>query len=228
MSTKEKIIKHRRKLNLIFRTVGNTFIILAIFFLAMGFWPYIGSEFRYNWNQLVGQRYAVAGDPIQAAGSPLGAIVTAPAPISITPVNTEFSIIIPKIDVNSPIVQEVDAGNYNDYIAALKKGVAHARGTVFPGQDGNSFIFAHSSLNFWDQARYNAVFMLLRKLEVGDQIVTYYHGQRYDYYVTDKVVVEANDVRYLTPSAEGRQLTLQTCDPPGINLRRLIVVAKAR
>jgi sortase A len=227
MSTKNKLIKHRRLVNVLFRTVGNTFVILALIFLAMGFWPYLESEFKYNWNQLIGQRYFVSGDRVVESKSPLGAILAAPPPISITPVNTDFAIIIPKIDVNTNVVQEVNAGNYDEYIQALKKGAAHAKGTVFPGQPGNSFIFAHSTLNFWDQARYNAVFMLLRKVEKGDRIVTYYKGQRFDYIVTDKMILEASDVRYLTPYADGRQLTLQTCDPPGTTLRRLVIVARA-
>lgn len=227
MMKQDRIIQHRKALNLVFRTVGNTFIILALFFLAMGFWPYLESEFRYNLNQLVGQKFYLAGDPSSASRSPLGAVLSAPAPISITPINTDFSIIIPRIEVNSAVIQEVNAGNYDEYIDALKRGAAHAKGTVFPGQEGNSFIFAHSTLNFWDQARYNAVFMLLRKLEIGDQIVTFYQGKRFDYFVTEKLILEASDVRFLTPFADGKQLTLQTCDPPGTTLRRLLIVAKA-
>lgn len=194
----------------------------------MGFWPYLEAEFLYNWNQIVGQQYYVKGDSVSVAtGSPLGAIVNSPPPISIEPVNTEFSIIIPKLNVNAAVIQEVNAANYNEYIEALQKGAAHAKGTVYPGQEGNSFIFAHSTLNFWDQTRFNAVFMLLRKLEPGDRVVTFYKGQRQDYIVTDKKVVEASDVSSLTPFAEGKQLTLQTCDPPGTTLRRLVVTAKA-
>lgn len=228
MSKKELIFKHRRSINLFFRTLGNTFIILSLIFLVMGFWPYLESEFTYNWNQLVGQKFAVAGDTVSSSSSPLGAVIATPPPIFITPTNTDFSIIIPKIDVNSAIIQEVDAGNYNEYMKALVKGAAHAKGTVYPGQEGNSFIFAHSSLNFWEIARYNAIFTLLRKMEVGDQIVTFYKGQRFDYFVTEKRSLDPGDVSLLDPKADGRQLTLQTCDPPGTTLRRLVVIAKMR
>lgn len=228
MDTTNQVIKHRQLVNLIFRTIGNTLIILAIFFLTLGFWPYLDAEFSYDWNQLVGQRFLIAGDKAVATGSPLGAIVSAPPPISITPTNTDFAIIIPKINVNSPVVANVNPADYNEYIQALTKGVAHAKGSVFPGQDGNSYIFAHSTLNFWDIGRYDAVFTLLGKLDTGDLIVLYYQGQRYDYYVTQKKIVDANDVSDLTNFAQGKQLTLQTCDPPGLNLRRLLVVAKMR
>lgn len=225
--SKEIIIKNRKVVNVALRTVGNTFIILAFFFLAMGFWPYLESEFSYSWNQLVGQKYILEGDQVASTSSPLGAIVSAPPPISITPVNTDFSIIIPKINVNSAIVQDVDAANESEYFKALEKGTAHAKGTVYPGQEGNSFIFAHSTLNFWEAGRYKAIFTLLRKLEIGDRVITFYQGQRYDYRVTGKKVVEASDVSDLTPAFSGKRLTLQTCDPPGTTLKRLIVIAEA-
>lgn len=228
MDTTRQVIKHKRSINLVLRTIGNTLIIIAIFFLALGFWPYIDSEFNYDWNQLVGQRFLIAGDKATVSSSPLGAIVSAPPPISITPSNTDFTIIIPKINVNSPVVANVDPTNYNEYMQALNKGVAHAKGSVYPGQEGNSYIFAHSTLNFWDIGRYDAVFTLLGKLDQGDLIVLFYHGQRYDYYVTLKKTVDANDVSDLTAYAQGKQLTLQTCDPPGLNLRRLLVIAKER
>lgn len=224
--SKKIIIKNRKLLNVALRTVGNTFIILAIFFLAMGFWPYLESEFSYSWSQLVGQRYVLEGDQVGQVSSPLGAIVNAPPPISIVPESTDFGVIIPKLNVNTTVVQDVNAAIEKEYFSALEKGAAHARGTVFPGQDGNSFIFAHSTLNFWDVGRYKAVFTLLRKLEPGDRIITFYQGQRYDYQVKEKKIVDANDISDLTPTASGKRLTLQTCDPPGTTLKRLIVIAE--
>jgi len=228
MTNKETLVQNKQTINLVFRTIGNTFIILALLFLFLGFWPYLQAEFGYNWNQLIGQQFIVGGDKVNAGSSPLGAIVKSPPPISITPISTDFAVIIPKIDVNTLVSQDVDASDYNAYMTALTKGAAHAKGTVYPGQDGNSYIFAHSTLNFWDAARYNAVFTLLRKMEPGDLIVTFYKGKRYDYVVTEKLILPPDDVRFLTAKADGKQLTLQTCDPPGINLNRLLVIAKIR
>ena len=115
-------------------------------------------------------------------------------------------------------------------MAALKKGAAHAAGTADPGDEtkanNNVFIFAHSTLNIWDVPKYNAIFILLRELEKGDRVSTFYQGRRYDYEVFDKKVVEATDVKYLTEPSKDPILTLQTCDPPGTQLRRLIVTAK--
>ena len=219
MDKKEILLRHKRKVNLVFRTVGNSLIILSLFFLSLGFWPYISAEIKYNWNQLTGQKYVVSGDSTAHASS-------SPPPIPITPINNNFAIVIPKIDVNANVTANVDPTSYRAYASALAKGAAHARGTVLPGQEGNSYIFAHSSLNFWDIYRYNSVFTLLRKLEPGDLVAVFYQGHRYDYVVTSKKIIPPTDTSVLTPKAEGKQLTLQTCDPPGLNLNRLVVIAK--
>ena len=223
---KKRVIKHRRLINIIVRTIANTLIILSVILLGVGIWPYLQSEISYDWGRLIGQVYYVGGDKPTQVSSPLGSIITAPPPLQITPVSTDFGIIIPKIDVNASVHGDVDVTNQAAYFEALKHGAAHAKGTVYPGQNGNSFIFAHSTLNFWDIARYQAVFTLLRKLEPGDRIITFYKGQRYDYIVKEKKIVDPTDVSSLSPVADGRQLTLQTCDPPGTSLKRLLVIAK--
>lgn len=221
MDKKELLVKHKRNINLLIRTIGNSLIILSLFFLSLGFWPYVSAEIKYNWDQFRGQKYVVKGDSTASAKS-------GPLPIPITPVNNEFAIVIPKIDVNANVTPDVDPTSYNAYAKALAKGAAHARGTVYPGQSGNSYIFAHSSLNFWDIYRYNSVFTLLRKVEVGDLVAVFYKGKRYDYTVVSKSIVPPTDTSLLTSKADGKQLTLQTCDPPGLNLNRLIVVAREK
>ena len=225
-----KIKTYKKRINLILRTFGNTLIILSVFFLFLGFWPYLKAETIYEWDQLVGQKFYVQGDAttLPKGSSPLGSVITAPPPIAVTPINTTFSIIIPAINVNAYVTPNIDPNNVQQYEQALTKGAAQARGTVYPGQQGNSYIFAHSSTNFWDIAHYNSVFTLLRNVNVGDLIVTFYNGKRYDYYVTQKIIISPSSVSYLTPVAQGRQLTLQTCDPPGINLNRLLIIAKMR
>ena len=124
----------------------------------------------------------------------------------------------------------VNSWNYTEYINALRTGVAHAKGTAYPGsknaKNNNVFLFAHSAINPLQARAYNSVFYLLRKLKKGDRIITFYKDKRYDYEVTDSKVVEATDVRYLTEPSKEPILTLQTCDPPGSSLRRLIVTAR--
>lgn len=144
------------------------------------------------------------------------------------PVDTEFGIVIPKIFANSKVIDKVDPYNAAIYQKALTKGVAHASGTAYPGHVGNTFIFAHSSADWFTANRYNSVFYLLYKLEKKDKIEMYYKGKKYIYEVTSKKYVEPNDVSYLSSySSENTSvLTLMTCWPPGTTLKRLIIQAK--
>lgn len=213
------------------RTIANTLIISGVLFAFISFWPFISAELKYWWDDFRGAQYVIAGDQVEAQKkSGFAGLLKAPPPIQVVPVDTNFGLIIEKIDVNSPVVANVNSGVYNEYIAALSKGVAHARGTAVPGsknaENNNVFLFAHSAINPIRAKRYNSVFYLLRKLEVGDRVVTFYQGKRYDYIVFDKRVVQATDTQYLTDNSKDPILTLQTCDPPGSSLRRLIVTAK--
>ncbi len=214
------------------RTAANSLIILGVVFAFVSFWPFVSQELKFWLNDLRGVEYVIAGDEVAAAQRSQNAlpIVNTPKPISIQPENTDFGIVIEKIEVNAPVVKNVDSSNYNEYINALRSGVAHAQGTAVPGSttaaNNNVFLFAHSAINPIEARRYNSVFYLLRKLEKGDRVVTFYKGKRYDYEVFDKRVVEADDVQYLTNQSKDPILTLQTCDPPGSSLRRLIVTAK--
>lgn len=141
-------------------------------------------------------------------------------------VNSYFSIVIPKINAASNIVANVDPSEESQYLEALKKGVAHAKGTNFPGQEGTIFLFSHSTDLPINIARYNAVFYLLRKLEVGDKIIVFFADQKYEYEVENKLVISPKDTSWLTENTKGERLVLQTCDPPGTAWRRLLVIAK--
>lgn len=211
------------------RTSANTFLTLGLILTILALWPLVKSEVSYQWGSLWGQSYVVSGGEAPKE-SGFATVLAQLPPIPITPVDTEFGIVIEKINVNAPVVLEVDSSNYNAYMEALKRGAAHAAGTAFPGSRGmennNVFIFAHSTLNPWEVAKYNAIFILLNKLEKDDRVVTFYKGKRFDYVVFDKRVVEANDVKYLTEPSKDPILTLQTCDPPGTQWRRMIVTAR--
>lgn len=144
----------------------------------------------------------------------------------LSPVSSQFGLVIPKIGANAPVLPNVDAGRSDVYLAALQKGVAHAFGTVFPGVTGNIFLFAHSTDSFWNVGRYNAIFFLLKELENGDEVDIFYKGRRYIYRVVNKLIVDPSEVRYLTETTPYEQLTLQTCWPPGTTLKRLIILAR--
>ncbi len=144
----------------------------------------------------------------------------------ITPLDRKFGIVIPKIKANTKVIANVDPMKESVYQQALTKGVAHARGTVFPGQTGNTFIFAHSAGNWYVANQYNAVFYLLYKLSKGDEIDIYYENKLYIYKVRELKYINPKEINYLSAKTDGwKTLTLMTCWPPGTTLKRLIVVA---
>lgn len=155
-------------------------------------------------------------------------LVRSKAISEIQPVNRDFSIVIPKIQANAPVISNINPYDASEYQMALTRGVAHASGTAYPGHAGNSFIFAHSSSDWYTANRYNSVFYLLHKLEKEDTIDIYYKGKKYTYEVLNKMLVSPNDISYLSPNInEGRStLTLMTCWPPGTTLKRLLITAQ--
>jgi len=144
----------------------------------------------------------------------------------IVPVDKEFGIVIPKIEANAKVVPNVSPFNEKEYQWQLTKGVVQAKGTAFPGQWGNVFIFAHSAGNFYDANRYNAIFFLLTKMEKGDDIYLFYKSHKFIYKVTDKKIVEASAVQYLAGDSRKKTVTLMTCWPAGTTLKRLLIVGE--
>jgi len=187
--------------------ISGILIISGIVILLFTFGPVAKEEVGYQFNQLSGGGYS--------------------SEQSITPVDTGFGIVITKININAKIFPEIDSQNPQEFLPILKKGVAHAKGSAYPDQDGNVFLFAHSTDAFYNVAHYNAVFFLIGKLEKGDEIDIFYKDKRYKYEVIEKAVVSPDMLgQYVKEHTGGKTLTLQTCYPPGTTLKRLIVIAK--
>lgn len=141
-------------------------------------------------------------------------------------VDTNFSIVIPKISAASKIIPNVNAADEKAYVDALKQGVGHADGTSFPGNGGTIYLFSHSTNSLLNVARFNAVFYLVKELVPGDEIIIFYTGRKFVYKVSETLITAANDTKWLGNQGGEEQLILQTCWPPGTSTKRLIVVAK--
>jgi sortase A len=213
------------------RWFGNFLILVSILGLFFTFWPIVTAEVSYRIEKFKGIRFIVdktQSDQITGDKVTFGDLLGKGSPKVLIPKSTDFGVIVEKIGANSPVIANVDAANQKEYNQKLQKGVAHAKGSVFPGQKGLSYLFAHSTLNPWDVPRYNAVFYLLREMETGDRIILFYKNVRYDYFVTEKKIVAPNDVSVLRENFQEPVLVLQTCDPPGTTWRRLLVIAKMK
>lgn len=132
-----------------------------------------------------------------------------------------FGIKIEKIGVLAPVIANVDGANKNIYNEQLKKGVAHLKGSQFPGEGNNIFIFGHSSSNI-GFGPYSKVFAKLNNLQKGDKIIIFYKNKEYTYLVFEKNVVEKTDLSVIQPTKK-EQLTLMTCWPIGTSDKRLII-----
>lgn len=186
---------------------------LALIIFGLTFYPVIKAEIKYILTKRPSKVSVVLSN--QKVG---------PGYQKIVPIDTNFGIVIPKIEANARVIPFVDPNNERAYQVALTKGVAHAKGSSLPGQAGNVFIFAHSAGNFYDANRYNAIFYLLTKMEKGDKVDLFYKEKKYVYTVTDKKLVSANDVSYIYGNQSQKTLTLMTCWPPGTTWKRLLVI----
>ncbi len=144
----------------------------------------------------------------------------------------ENRIIVPKIGKNIPLVdveltKNVDFDHMeNIFMKELEKGVIRYPGTARPGENGNAFIFGHSSNFPWMPGAYNQVFALLDKLTYGDEIIVYYNQKKYVYVIREKKIVKPGDVKVLNRNPESKELSLMTCWPLGTTLKRMIVFAE--
>lgn len=202
------------------RGIGSGLIAFAVVAVLFMYWPMIQAEINYKLHpagasvaiNLVDLAKAQRIAEIQKETADLG-------------LSSAFSMYIPKIGAKANITANVDAGNETAYLEALSHGVAHAAGTNFPGQGKTIFLFAHSTDAPWNVERFNAVFYLLKDLSAGDKITVYFADNRYDYEVTGREIVAANDTSFFTAES-GERLILQTCYPPGTTSKRLLVIAE--
>jgi sortase A len=136
-------------------------------------------------------------------------------------------VIIPKINVEIPVVYNVASNDENVIENALMDGVVHYPTTVLPGQTGNSAFFGHSSNNIFNKGKYKFAFVLLHTLKTGDTFYLTYNHKVYVYKVISRRIVEPTEVSVLNDvPGQTATATLITCDPPGTSLHRLVVVGK--
>jgi LPXTG-site transpeptidase (sortase) family protein len=134
-----------------------------------------------------------------------------------------FSLEIPKIGVEVPVVINVDAANEAEYLEALKQGVAHVKGTYLPGMGGGVTLFAHSIDDRQLAGEYGAVFYRLDELERNDEVQVWYMGEKLTYRVYRAWVTKADDVGVFKRIKNGERLFLVTCTPRETLEKRLIV-----
>lgn len=204
------------------RITSNLLFLVGAAGILLTMLPVAAMEIKYNLSNLANSPNLTNPQlpPPAALPAPLGPANDAEA----------FSVHIPKIDAHSVVIPNVDAGDQEDYMPALKKGVAHAKGTGLPGVASNInrtiYLFSHSTSAPWLVTQYNAQFYLLNKMEVGDEIEVTFWNKNYRYRVTETKITPADDTSYLQRQVEKEILILATCWPAGTTSKRFLVFAE--
>jgi sortase A len=212
------------------RSLGNFLLLFALYGVVATFGPVFIAETKFRIVQARGVSYEVQEETkgtnetkVKEPG--FAEVMAGDKEQILIPKDTEFSILIAKIGASSKIFPNVDPANEKEFLDVLQHGVAHAKGSVFPGMPGNVYLFAHSVDNWWNVGRYNAVFYLLKDLSQGDEIVVFFENRRYDYIVSQKIISDPTDISFLTQDRLEQRLVLQTCWPPGTTWKRLYILA---
>lgn len=195
------------------RQVGILLIVISLLLLGILFFPILREEYRYFFFEKKTDEKIRIID----GNAPTYEASTFSIP------REGWYVVIPKIHAFAPIIPQVDPFNEKEYRIQLTKGVAHAKGSVLPGERGNVFLFAHSSDAFYRSSQYNTLFYLLDKLEAGDLLYIVKEGTVYTYRVEKREIVRPEQVEYLAEESDEQMVTLMTCWPAGTVAKRLLV-----
>lgn len=205
----EKARKVRRSKHFIPIAIGVFVVLVGLFF---------------QYNQVI---FANVAAYVSPGGGTVNDI-TAIDPNVATEVGPDPLLIIPKLNVEVPIVFGAanDTASMN---AAMSNGIAHFSipgASALPGEIGNFAVSGHSAGNVYRASDYKFIFSGLDRLVSGDLIYVNYNSTRYTYSVTEKETVEPTAVNSLTKATEKPLLTLITCTPLGTSKYRLLVFAE--
>jgi sortase A len=141
----------------------------------------------------------------------VGAIT--PQPVPTRGPEHAIRIRIPSIGVEAPVVE-------GDDWEALKQGAGHHVGSANPGESGNCVVSAHNDI-------FGEIFRNLPDAELDDEVFVYTASQVYRYVVTQKRIIEPDDVSVMYPTSSP-VLTLISCYPYGIDSHRIVVIAELK
>lgn len=195
--------RHRQNLHSLLFGLTTGFVVLVIFMFSF-FNQVIIAPFIQP-GRAGATPIIIDSDSVAASGSP--------------------KVIIPKINVEIPVVYNLSSNDETVIENNLENGVVHYPTTVRPGQTGNAAFFGHSSNNIFNPGHYKFAFVLLHELQPGDIFYLTYNKTVYAYKVFDRKIVDPSEVGVLNDvPGHKATATLITCDPPGTSLHRLVVV----
>lgn len=223
----EKVPIHHSRRDVFTHTIGLMILAVSLGGIVGPFIPTLRLETSYAISQALGSLHARAAEakPLPKSVPVVFNPLLAADGSVITPVNQDFSLVIPKIGVNAPVIAGVNPASSTQYNPALLQGVAQASTSMLPDQNGTVYLFSHSTNYDWFVKDLNAVFYLIKNLQEGDLITLIYKGNEYTYRLRETRVVSPSEVSYLVPQVGQKNLILQTCWPPGSTTQRLLLFA---
>jgi LPXTG-site transpeptidase (sortase) family protein len=147
---------------------------------------------------------------------PLVTAITKPKNAGSVSAPKDNTLVIPALHMQ---VTVYDGPTY----ASLAKGVWHSPRSSTPDKGGNTVMAGHR-FTYNGLQRGASTFYSLDRLKTGDQVVLYWSGVRYDYKVSDVLIVAPTEISIENPTPQP-QLTLYTCTPLWTSLQRLVVQA---
>lgn len=154
--------------------------------------------------------------------------ITAIDPTISANVGDEERLIIPKLNIDVPILFGL-SNDADTIMEGMNSGVVHwsiPGASALPGEIGNLVITGHSAGDIYTSNQYKFIFSGLERLTENDLIYVDYGGVRYTYSVTRLETVEPTEVSKLVYDTDKPMLTLITCTPLGTSRYRLLVTAE--
>ena len=161
-------------------------------------------------------------------GNDVDTSITAIDPTIAANVGDEERLIIPKLNIDVPILFGY-ANDSDSIMEGMNHGVVHwsiPGASALPGEIGNLVITGHSAGDIYTSNQYKFIFSGLERLTENDLLYVDYGGVRYTYAVTKLETVEPTDVSKLIYETDKPMLTLITCTPLGTSRYRLLVSAE--
>jgi LPXTG-site transpeptidase (sortase) family protein len=137
-----------------------------------------------------------------------------------------LNLIIPKIEVTTPVVRATENSNQG-VLSALEQGVGLYPNSALPGENGRAIILGHSSRASWYRGEYAYIFSLLPRLDTFDEFQITANGKKLNYKVFARKILTKEEANALfkTPS-NGSEVDLVTCYPIGSAAKRTVIQAK--
>lgn len=125
--------------------------------------------------------------------------------------NSPVRIIIPKLDIDLPVVTAPVVGGYWQL---SEDSASFGQGSAYPDESGNMVIFAHAR---------EGLFLPLREIKNDQKVYVLSSDKWHRYKVTETKLVNPDQVEVISPTPDER-LTLFTCSG-FLDSKRLIVTA---